>query len=437
MPPSLLLYNLLLHAAIGLAGPLVLTPLLMRDKWRATLADRSGLSAICLARRGRRPLWVHALSVGEVLSALPLVAALRGRRPTVPVVFSTTTLTGWRIASERLGRLADGLFYFPYDLPLIVNARLRQLRPAAVILVETDLWPNFLARAGALGIPVLLVNARLSRRSFAGYRGVRALSAPMFRRLAAVAAQTGLDAQRFCALGVPVERLTVAGNLKFDQPDPGDSAALAAGFRRRLGVGRHQPVLVAGSTHRADEAFLLDAFRRWQRQITDLVCVVAPRDPERAVQIAHGWMRRGLACRLWSRLDGEARHEPVVVVDEMGVLRRLYAAASVAFVGGSFAGCGGHNPLEPAAMARPILYGPDMSDFALVADELESAGGAVRVKDERQLYQEGLRLLVDPAAARRMGDSARQVFLVHRGAVEKTLDLLDGVLAARMPEDSA
>jgi 3-deoxy-D-manno-octulosonic-acid transferase len=422
---ALLTYNLLLHATAALAGPFLLPPVLARRKWRARLGQRLGWSAMAPVRGRGGAIWVHALSVGETLSALPLVGALRRRWPRRGIFFSTTTLTGQRIARQRLGNLVDGLGLFPYDLPAVVRARLRQVRPAAVILVETDLWPNFLARAAALKIPVALVNARVSRSSFDGYRRARALAGPMFGSLAAVAAQTERDARRLRTLGVDAKRLAVVGNLKFDQADTDDAVALAALYRRRLGADPDTPVFVAGSTHRGpEEEALAAACRRWHRRFPDLRVVVAPRDPLRAADVARVFRRQGLQCRLWRQLDEAGRSEPVVVVDGMGILRRLYAAASVAYVGGSLAGCGGHNPLEPAAMARPVLYGPDMSDFARVADALEQAGGAVRLADAGALEDQGARLLADADLARRMGVAARGVFLAHRGAVDRTLALI-------------
>lgn len=429
MNRALLTYNILLHAAAALAGPFLLPPVLVRPKWRSQFGQRLGLSGMPPARGTARPFWVHALSVGETLSALPLVAALRRRWPRRGILFSTTTLTGQRIAQQRLAALVDGLFFFPYDFPAVVRARLRQVRPAAVVLVETDLWPNFLARAAASEIPVALVNARMSRGSFGGYRRARALTRPMFGSLAAVAAQSDLDARRLRALGVAADRLEVGGNLKFDQADADDPAALAALYRRRLQADTDTPIFVAGSTHRGEEEeSLAAACRRWRQRLPGLRLVVAPRDPLRAAEVMRLFRRHGLGCRLWSRLDEAEGVEPVVVVDRMGLLRCLYAAASVAYVGGSLAGCGGHNPLEPAAMARPVLYGPDMSDFARVAEALEQAGGAVRVADARALAEQGGRLLANAGLARRMGATARGVFLAHRGAVDRTVAMIARVV---------
>jgi 3-deoxy-D-manno-octulosonic-acid transferase len=422
---TLLIYNVLLHTAAVLGGPFFLPPILARRKWRAQLDQRLGLSAVAPAPGRERPFWVHALSVGETLSAVPLVSALRRRWPRRGIFFSTTTLSGQRIAREHLADVVDALFFFPYDLPAVVRARLRQVRPAAVVLVETDLWPNFLTTAVALKIPVALVNARMSRGAFHGYRRARAFTRPMFGCLAAVGAQTDLDARRLHDLGVSAGCLEVTGNIKFDQPDNGDAAALSALYRRRLRVDPDAPVFVAGSTHRGpEEEALAVACRRWRQRFPELRVVVAPRDPLRAAEVARRFRYHGLECRLWSQLDQAETTQPAVVVDVIGVLRRLYAAADMAYVGGSLAGRGGHNPLEPAAMARPVLFGPDMSDFARVAEVLEQAGGAVRVSDARVLSDTGERLLADADLARRMGAAARRVFLSHRGAVDHTLAIV-------------
>ena len=367
--------------------------------------------------------------MGEVLSAVPLVAAMRRNHPRQPLFFTTSTLTGQRIADQRVAGWVDDLGYFPYDLPMTVGARLRRVRPAGIVLVETDLWPNFLHCAASSGIPVALVNARLSRRSFVGYRRARALVSPMLRSLAAIAVQSPTDAHRFRRLGVDAQKLTISGNLKHDQPPPIDPAGEAAAMRARLQVGADQPVLVAGSTHEGDERALVLACRQWQRRFADLICVAAPRDPQRASAVIKAFARQGLeACR-WSQLKAESRRRvPVVVVDQMGILARLYAAADLAFIGGSLSRCGGHNPLEAAAFARPVLYGPDMSDFSLVAEQLEAAGGALRVADGEALAVEGMRLLADRELAARIGLRARQVFETHRGAVERTVHLIDSLM---------
>ena len=425
MQAPLLLYNLFFHAAMALGAPLALAS----KKRRLTLGQRLGLPPSPRCSGTGRPLWIHALSVGEVLSAVPLVAALRRRQPERTLVFSTSTFTGQQIAEQRIAGWVDDLCYFPFDLPMTVGARMRQIRPAGIVLVETDLWPNFLRSAAAAAIPVALVNARLSRRSFFGYRRARAIVSPMLRSLSAVAVQSPADACRFRRLGVEPGKLTVAGNLKYDQPLPLDPAEEAAAMRAQLQIGADQPVLVAGSTHPGDEEALVSACSQWRSRFADLVCVAAPRDPERAGELIRTFSRQGLnACR-WSELMADGRrHVPVVVVDKMGILARLYAAADLAFVGGSLAGCGGHNPLEAAAFARPVLYGPDMSDFSLVAEQLEAAGGAVRVDDGDALAQEGLRLLADRQLAELIGARARGVFEAHRGAVARTVDLIDSIM---------
>ncbi len=425
MQAPLAIYNLFLHAAMALGTPLALAS----AKRRRTMAQRLGLTPPPRHLGTKRPLWVHALSVGEALSAVPLVATLRHRHPQRPLIFSTSTHTGRQIAEQRLAGSVDDLCYFPYDLPVAVGAWMRQIRPGGIVLVETDLWPNFLHAAAAAAIPVALVNARLSRRSFAGYRHARVLVTPMLQSLTAVAVQSPADARRFRRLGVAAGKLSVAGNLKYDQPLPEDPAGEASAMRARLQVGASQPVLIAGSTHPGDESPLVDACTRWRTRFADLVCVAAPRDPLRAGELMRTFSRQGIeACR-WSELSaGSPRRASVVVVDQMGILARLYAAADLAFVGGSLAGCGGHNPLEAAAFARPVLYGPDMSDFSLVAEELEAAGGAIRVADGDALAREGMRLLADRRLAARIGSRARQVFETHRGAVARTVALIDSIM---------
>jgi 3-deoxy-D-manno-octulosonic-acid transferase len=370
--------------------------------------------------------------VGEVLSALALIRGLRRRRPGLPVVLSASTLSGFDLARSRAADLVDGLYYYPYDLPFAVRRAAAAISPRMVVLVETDLWPNFLHHLSGAGIPVVLVNARLSERTFRGYSRVRPLVLPMLRSLSRICVQSAREAERFAALGVSRRRLVATGNLKFDQEDavPPDEEAVSF-LRKRIGLTGSGPVLVAGSTHPGEEEILAAVFGELKPAFAGLQMVAAPRDPGRAAGVCRRLREAGLRAACLEQIDaakGEALD--AAVVDRIGLLRSLYGVCDAAFVGGSLAPFGGHNPLEPAAYRKPVLFGPDMGDFPGIAEDLLAAGGAVRVADAAELAGALRMLFKDPARAERIGGCAYGVFAAHRGAVERTLDVVADVEAA-------
>ncbi len=423
-------YNLLLATGAALLWPLLLPVIAAGEKRRRTLLPRLGLAPRPPAHTGGpRPLWVHALSVGEVLSAVPLAGRLQSALAPRPIFFSAATYTGFRMAAERLGDTADAVFYYPYDLLPCVRSAVARVDPALFVLVESDIWPNFLWELHRRGVPAALVNARLSARSLDGYRRVPSLTVPLFSSFAVLCTQSPRDSERFAALGVPPEHIVCTGNLKSHAaPSPAPDPALAQIeelIRRR--ASRH--VLVAGSIHRAEAPVLAQAFADLKKRPGEVFFVVVPRDPRRGAVFCRQLERAGLTCCRFGALTDGHPHADALVIDRMGVLRDLYALADVAFVGGSLAPLGGHNPLEPAGHGRPVLFGPDMSDFAAIADRLEAAGGGRVVRDARELRQAAAALLEDPDRAAAAGRAARQVFEASAGALEKTVTVIRGLLS--------
>ena len=382
-------------------------------------------------------LWVHAVSFGEVRLAHALIAALRARL-SLPVLLTTTTGTGRALAErwrrEQAPGAADVVSAPPLDLPGPIGRFLDAARPRALILVETELWPNLLRLAPARGVPVLIVNGRLSPRGFARLQRVRSLFTPGAMAMRLVAAQSQEDAGRFRTLGVPGDRVTVTGNIKFDLPVP---QAAGDPVRRRLGLRVDTPVLVAGSTARAEAAPVARAFAALRGSVPGAILVIAPRHPEdvspaRRLLEGQGWR----VCP-WSAFEpaGPARDDPggapgfdVVVVDTMGVLPAIYACATVAFVGGSLVTRGGQNLLEPAAAGVPVLFGPHVDTVRFAAEALLASGGGFQVADGEALAAEVLRLARDRAARDAAGALARETVTRHRGALERTVALVAGAL---------
>jgi len=430
--PLLALYQAGLLAAATAASPVLLARMAATGKYRAGLGQRLGRYPAGLAEVGaRRPLWVHAVSVGETVAALPLLSALAARRPDVPLVVSTVTPTGQATARER-AREARAVFYFPFDLAAPVGRALETVRPRAVLLMETEIWPVFLLEAARRGVPVGIVNGRISDRSFRRYRLVRPLVARCLRALAFVGAQSPLDAERFVALGAAPARVVVTGNLKVDQaaapPKPG--AATPASLEAALALPP-SPRLLAGSTHRGEERAVLDAFVRLRAAVPDLRLILAPRHPERLCEVARLLDEGGFRWARRSERPGTAvaPAPDVILVDTIGELAALYGIADLAFVGGTLVETvGGHNLLEPAAHARAPLHGPHVHNFREIARALAEAGGAVPVADAPGLAEAAAALLADPGRRAALGARARGVVEAGRGATARTLELVESAL---------
>ena len=416
------LYGVGLAVFFLAALPAFLFQAMLRGKYRRSLRERLGTVPAWAGTTP--PLWVHAVSVGEVLAAIALVRQIEARWPALPILMSTVTDTGRGVGMQRLP--GKPFVFFPLDFGWAVNRALDRIRPRAVLLTETELWPAFIRACTRRGIPVVAVNGRISPRSYPRYRRVRFWFGRVLRGVRLYCMQTPEDAARVRDLGAPPDRVHVVGNLKFDlagDEDPGEGARV----RAMLGLAPGRPVLVAGSTHKGEEPQVLDAFRRVRASIPDLALVLAPRHPERLDEVAGLLREAGLPWAIRSRapVPGET---VIILVDTMGELARLYAAGTVVYIGGSLVPIGGHNVLEPAAHGRPVLFGPHMGNFAEMARLFLAQGAGVQVQDAAGLATETLRLLGDPTGASRMGGAGRRIVATHRGAARRTLVLLEEVL---------
>jgi 3-deoxy-D-manno-octulosonic-acid transferase len=412
------LYSVLLRL-----GLLAYMPAFLARRRRAgyghDLAQRFGRLGDGLPTEPR--CWVHAVSVGESAAAVPLVEAIHRRWPELGIVVSTITPTGARIVADRLAGTAAHR-YFPLDLPGPVRRALEAARPRFFIAIETELWPNFLRALARRRIPSMIANGRISDRSFRRYLRVRWLMRRVLADVSVFAMQSEEDARRIVALGAPPSRVVVTGNLKSDlvpEAEPADAA-----WRERLGLGATAQLWIAGSTHRGEEAIVLDAFLRARARCPRLSLLVAPRHPERAAEVEDLIRERGLTPARRSRLPDGRAPGAVVILDTVGELAALYGLAEVVFVGGSLVPIGGHNLLEPAMRGKPVLYGPHTSNFREGAERLQRSGGGIVVKDGLELERELSLLLEDHELARRTGDAARAAFAGRAGAVHATLELI-------------
>lgn len=372
------------------------------------------------APRAHRVLWVHAVSVGEVNAAVPLVDALLQRRPDLRLLVTTITPTGSERVRALWGDRVDHV-YLPYDLPGAVSRFLRHFRPHAALVMETELWPNLLFGCRDAGVPLYVLNARLSARSLRGYQ----VLAPLVRRalatVRAVGAQSHADARRFVALGAPAERVVETGNLKYDTRVPDTLDRIAADCSTRRG-GR--PAWIAASTHPDEEAAVLRIHRRLRARFPDLLMLWAPRHPERFRAACEQSAALGLRTRRRSEHRWPDADTDVFVVDTLGELMGFYACADVAFVGGSLQPIGGHNLLEPAATGAPVVTGPHLHNFAEISQRLRQAG-ALEIGADAETVGDVVELLLGDVARRdAMAAAGRALVESGRGALEKTLTLI-------------
>jgi 3-deoxy-D-manno-octulosonic-acid transferase len=420
-------YNTLL--TLGAVGtvPLWGALLIGRKRHRAGLLQKITGNVSIRHPSSGRAVWYHAVSLGEVMASLPLMKGLMDALPHRPLWISTATATGQSMARSRVPRAA-GTFYFPLDHPCVVDRVIRRLRPGIFIAMETEIWPNTVWRLRHRGVPVVLVNGRISDGSFAWYRRFRFFFRDVLECFDLLCMQSEVAAERIRAIGAPPQRVVVTGNMKFDQELP--QAVDRSSWLKELGLGTEGSVLVAGSTHRGEEEIILRVFKRLRPSFPGLRLVLAPRAPERFDEVEA--LARGMGLRFKRRsgagTSGTGSAPEVLLLDTIGELARVYGVAEVGFVGGSVVPRGGHNPLEVAAHGCPVIFGPHMENFPEIAAVLMQAGGAREVSNEEELFEALEELLSHRERASQMGAAAYRALLSHRGAVKRTMEALGPLL---------
>ena len=418
-----LLYNLFLTISFVIALPFLPLLCLFGARYREGLLQRLGFypREISLALVSDHPVWIHAASVGEVRSAEVLVHALKEQTPERKILLSTFTATGSRLGGRIAG--VDGVIFFPIDLFWIVRRALAKFNPALVIIIETEIWPNFLRQSYRRGIPTLLLSGRLSARASSRYK----LCQNFFRRVlgsfTALGMQTAEDAARIIALGAQSDRVYVVGSLKSLAPSRQRAA------RRFASALRGKPLLVAGSTHRGEEEILLTALTLARTRFANLSMVIAPRHPERFGDVERLLRNSPLVFQRRSQADPTAWFDKdVLLLDSVGELADFFAAADVAFIGGSLVEVGGHNVSEPARFAKPILFGPHMGNFHNLAEQMKREGAALEVAGAEDLAAALNELLADPQRRQQMGQKAAQIVSAHQQAFTANLRLAERYL---------
>lgn len=440
-------YSILVLLIAVIASPWFIYQAVRYKKYVGSLGQRLGYLPVSFNMDGDESIWIHAVSVGEVLTARPLISELKRRYPNLRMFLSTTTMAGQQLA-RRSVQDVDAVFYFPFDLSFVVRRTLDLVRPKLFIMMETEIWPNLLRECRARGIKTAVVNGRISARSFPRYRMIR----PMMRRVLddidKFLVQGEESARRFIDLGADPARVVVTGSMKFDSLDSSSTAQAGVPAARTVRGGvearardrvlryfrvpSSRPVIVAGSTMKGEEAHVLRAFRRVRTAAPNTLLVLAARNPERfgeAEQLARseGWK---VARRSDLAVDAEPRVD-VVILDTIGELATIYQIATVVFVGGSLVPTGGHNVLEPAVFGKPIVFGPYMQNFLEIADAFVSNGAGVQLADDQELDEAFVSLIGDPVRRARLGAAARALVEANRGANDKSI----AVLASLLPQE--
>lgn len=406
-------------------GVLYFPYLIIKRKWHSGFKMRFGFlpKELKLALAQKPHIWIHAVSVGEVMAVMGLVRKIKETVPHVGIVLSTVTPTGHALARAQMDA-DDIVIYAPLDFSMVVRCFIHEIRPVLYILAETEIWPNMFSALAKRGVPIVQVNGRLSDKGFKRYYSVRFFLRSVLSCVRIFCMQSTLDRERMLSLGVPEENVFAVGNMKLDQTESPERFGLEDIFK-----GWKDPVWVAGSTHPGEEDIIIKVFKTLHISFPDLRLVLAPRHIERAGIVASLLRQHGLGFqRLSKLLEGEALQKNIVVVDTIGHLKYLYSIASLVFIGKSLCAHGGQNMIEPAVLGKPVVVGPNIENFKGIMEILLQAKAILQVKTKTELRNTVDKLLRDPAFARKIGQSAKDAIQMHQGATERTLEKLSSLL---------
>ncbi|HNP60146.1 MAG TPA: 3-deoxy-D-manno-octulosonic acid transferase [Nitrospirales bacterium] len=428
------MYYVMYNVLLVLAFPIIIGLLLTKKRSQRGLWCRLGAVPLELRNLQKPVIWIHAVSLGEVATIVPLLQAMKQQYPQWPLVVSTVTETGREVVIKRLEGVAVHC-YAPVDYLWAIDRYIRILQPRLFILVESEFWPNLLIRLQRHQVPICLVNGRISSRSFARYRWIKSMMNEVLTCLDLALMQSEHDAERIGYLGVNPNAIHVTGNMKFDQGlEQGQSADAPLSFRSLFTCHAAEMLIVAGSTHPQEEECLLEAYRKVVVQHPQAVLVMAPRHIERVAKLEQVIRQYGLSCDRRSRLGqgpGEQAitHGPrVIVLDTRGELAFVYREACVTFVGGTLVPVGGHNLLEPAQWGRPVLFGPHVDHCRDIAGRLLEVGGGIQIQNKEDLASQLIRLIQDPSEAEAIGQRALEMVRTHRGVIARNLQWIDQLL---------
>jgi 3-deoxy-D-manno-octulosonic-acid transferase len=423
---SYLLYNIFSTFFLIFAAPYFLFRALVDGRFRKELIERMGLF---LSPPLKRPIWVHAASVGEVLCSIPLIKKIKNIFPRSEIVITTMTRTGKKAAETSIPE-ADRVLFFPIDHPLTVERSIERIQPNLLLIAETELWPNLLRSCGKKGIPIVLFNGRISEKSFRRYHFFKFFFKEYLRYISVFLMQTEEDRERIVEMGAAIDKTWVVGNLKFDQPFPSLTQEALAEMTKSLNLQGNEALLIAGSTHSGEEEILLSLLKDLTKIDPHLILILAPRHLERLEDVERtlkkesiSWARKTSLSIRQNRYDeGQGELPKVILLDTMGELMHLYSLGTLVFIGGSLVPVGGHNPIEPLFFKKCVLFGPHMFHFSEISHHLIEAGGAIQVGGKEDLAFHLKRLLSDERARKEVGEKGYQFLQRHRGATERMFE---------------
>ncbi|HWR44326.1 3-deoxy-D-manno-octulosonic acid transferase [Sporomusa sp.] len=426
-----LIYNILAVLLVILALPVFAVRIIHEKGFAERLKQSLGWlpEATMVQVAGKDVIWLHAASVGEIVAASPIVKEIRRELPGMPILISVVTAAGYDMA-KRIIPEADGIIFFPLDLPFLSRAVITKIRPRVFLLVETELWPNFLKAARDLRIPVMMVNGRISEKSLGRYSYFRSVLKDMLDTIVKFCMQSAIDAQYITRLGANSDRVVVTGNTKFDQCYTKLVEAEKTALYHALHLRRSGAIIVAGSTHKGEEDLLFTAFNQVIAEFPDTQFIVAPRDILRSGELVELAARHKFTSVRRTKLaEGETSDQyNMIIIDTIGELGKIYGVADIVYIGGSLVPRGGHNILEPAAHGKPILIGPHMFNFKDTYAMLSERDACITVSDSSSLAQTILSLLNNPAEAKKMGNEALAIIEENQGASRKSALHLKEVL---------
>lgn len=422
------IYNILLSITSILLSPLILLALLKEKKYRMGLSQKLGFlpPPLLLKLSGSKPVWIHAVSVGEVAAAIPLIQQIKRRYPSQNIILSTVTVTGNYTATIR-AREADAVIYFPYDYPFIVKRVIRQIEPKLFITLETELWPNILRELKRNNIPSLVVSGRISNRSYHKYRWGRFFFSKVLDNIHVFCMQTDVDTRRMINIGADKDRVTTVGNLKFDQCVPTITTEEKENLYNMLRLKKSQTIFIAGSTHKGEETIVLEVFKNLKKTYENLILMLAPRHPERFDEVedllSHQKFRSIKKTKI--KMGRESNHHDIILLDTIGELSKLYSIGTIIFVGGSLVSTGGHNVLEPVAYKKAVIFGPHMDNFSEISRCLRESGGGFQVNNQEEFLSQAKTLLQNDADRDRLGEKAFEVIAHNQGAINKAMEVIE------------
>lgn len=398
-------------------------PRLIKGKYRKGISERFGLYPDEIRRiADGRPIWIHAVSVGEIISITPLVISLKEKFPNVPIVVSTITETGREVAI-RMGK-ADAVVYFPVDLRSCIKRALTIVNPRLIMIAETEFWLNFIWQAGEAKIPLFLINGRISDRSYRKYNWIRPLLRNAFRSFTGFFMQSDLDAKRIISLGAPKEKVTISGNIKYDRYIKKISQEEIEDVKKSLPFNESEKIFIAGSTHRGEEEIIVNVLARLRNKHPSLKLIIAPRHPERTDEVEEilkkykfNWKRRSI--------EDDTEDVDVLIIDTVGELSKIYAVGKIIFIGGSLISHGGHNPIEAAIFEKPVITGPYINNFRDVYEHLLNSQAAMIVRNGDELYEAVSFLLENEDKLLRMGNTAKKCIEERMGVVNRIVDSIE------------